>query len=191
MNVSDNSLALVYDGWGGYQESLVHAIEPLTAEQLAFRPFAGQRTVGEIARHISLGRIGWFMRMNAPLSDDLSARIQEWTQDRDGNRYIVEESLPITEQANALVSWLRSSWEMVEATLNQWTVADLALTYRHTFWGTTYDVSRQWTIWRIMAHDIHHGGQLTIVLGMPGIEAAELIVLGGHIVEPKKANPVD
>ena len=131
------------------------------------------------------------MRMDAPLSDDLNARIQEWTQDRDGNRHIVEESLPITEQADALVSWLRSSWEMVEATLNQWTVADLALTYRHTFWGTTYDVSRQWTIWHIMAPDIHHGGQPTIMLGMQGIEEAELIALGGHIVEPKKADPVD
>ena len=181
-------LASIFDGWSGYQTSLVHAIEPLTPEQLAFTPFEGQRTVGEIARHISLGRLNWFMRMNAPLSADLCARIQDWTEDRDGNRYIVDESIAITGQAAELVAWLRSTWEMVEATLSQWTVADLALTYKHTYWGTTYEVPRQWTIWRIMAHDIHHGGQLTIMLGMQGIEAMELIGLGGHIVEPPKAD---
>ena len=185
------SLASVFDGWGGYQTSLVHAVETLTPEQLAWRPFEEQRTVGEVFRHISLGRIGWFSRMNAPLSDGLCARIQDWTQDRDGNRYIVEEAIPISEDAEELAAWLKSSWEMVEATLNQWSVADLAQTYRHTYWGTVFEVSRQWTIWRIMAHDIHHGGQLSLMLGMQGIEAMELIGLGGHIVEPRKAAPAD
>ena len=77
---------------------------------------------------------------------------------------------------------------MVEATLNAWTVGDLTETYRHTYWGKAYEVSRQWTLWRIMAHDIHHGGQLTILLGMQGIEALELIALGGHIIEPPLAS---
>jgi len=181
------SLATVYDGWNGYQTSLVHAIEPLTAEQLAFRPFEGQNSVGEIARHIALGRIDWFLRMDAPQSSALAASIPKWHEDRDGNRHIVEDAIPITENAGDLVAWLNSSWRMIEATLSEWTVQDLNETYRHTYWGKTFEVSRQWTIWRIMAHDIHHGGQLTILLGMQGIEAFELIGLGGHIIEPPEA----
>ncbi|HLJ56738.1 MAG TPA: DinB family protein [Chthonomonadaceae bacterium] len=183
-----DSLAVVFDGWNGYNTSIVRAIEPLTADQLAFRPFEGQNSVGEIARHIALGRIGWFLRMDAPQSFELAADIPEWTTDRDGNRHIVESAIPITQSAGDLAAWLNTSWRMVEATLNAWTVGDLTETYRHTYWGKAYEVSRQWTLWRIMAHDIHHGGQLTILLGMQGIEALELIALGGHIIEPPLAS---
>jgi uncharacterized damage-inducible protein DinB len=38
-----------------------------------------------------------------------------------------------------------------------------------------------------MSHDIHHGGQLALMLGMQGIEAFELRALGGHIVAPELA----
>ncbi len=78
---------------------------------------------------------------------------------------------------------------MVEDTLTAWQVADLAKTYRHTYWGKTYAVSRQWTIWRIMAHDIHHGGQLSVMLATQGIELPELGALGGHLTVPPLAEP--
>jgi len=78
---------------------------------------------------------------------------------------------------------------MIDRTLKTWTVEDLKRTYRHTWRGTIYAVTNQWTIWRIMAHDIHHGGQLVVVLRMQGIEPFELGDLGGHIVEPKLAAP--
>jgi len=188
MSLEGGSLASVFEGWEGYNQSLVHAIEPLTAEQLAWRSAPGFRSVGELARHISFGRIGWFMRMNAPGSAELVAQIHDWTEDRDGNRYIVEESIDIAGKATELARWLRLSWTMVDSTLKLWTVADLAQTYRHTYHGTAFAVSRQWTTWRIMAHDIHHGGQLSIMLGQQGIDAFELIGLGGHITEPPLAD---
>jgi hypothetical protein len=56
--------------------------------------------------------------------------------------------------------WLELSWQMIETTLNTWTVADLAQTYRHIREGKIYTVTRQWTIWRVLSHDLHHGGQL-------------------------------
>ena len=141
------SLASVYDGWAGYNTSLVHAIEPLTSEQLAFKPFDGQRTVGEIARHISLGRLNWFMRMNAPRSAELCARIPEWTQDRDGNRHIVESSIPIAGDAAELVEWLNASGDGA-GDPRRVDCRGPGETYRHTYWGTVFAVTRQWTIWR-------------------------------------------
>jgi hypothetical protein len=50
-------LATRFDGWNGYNTSLVHAITPLTPEKLAWRPSPQLQSVGEVARHISLGRI--------------------------------------------------------------------------------------------------------------------------------------
>ena len=189
MSVNTQSLAFVLDGWNGYQSSLAKAIAPLTTEQLAYRAAPDFRSVGELARHISLGRIGWFIRMDAPGSAELAMQIPEWATDRDGNRHIVEEGVVGADRAEELVQWLISSWGMVQSTLAEWTVDDLTRTYRHKYMGTVYEVSRQWTTFRILAHDIHHGGQLSILLGEQGIEAFELIGLGGHIVEPPVAVP--
>jgi hypothetical protein len=60
----------VFDGWNGYQTSLTHAIAPLWPEQLAWKPSAKPRSVGEIARHVAMGRLNWFLRMKAPTSDE-------------------------------------------------------------------------------------------------------------------------
>ncbi len=181
-------LATPFDGWNGYNTSIVHAVEPLAAEQLTWRPCAAQRSVGELVRHIAIGRLQWFMRMNAPKSANLVATINDWVTDGDGNRHIIEEAIPIAASAAELVHWLDATWQMIDATLHQWTVEDLAESYRHKFRDATYAVSRQWTIFRILAHDLHHGGQLSIMLGQQGIEAFELTGLGGHIVEPPLAD---
>lgn len=184
------SLTAVYAGWQGHQTSLLHAIAPLTPAQLNWRPADSLFSIGELARHISLGRIIWFLRMDAPGSAELAAQISDWQLDSDGNRYIVESAIPIAEQADALVHWLKTSWQMIERTLDSWTVADLEQTYRHKWNGDTYAISRQWTIWRILTHDVHHGGQLALMLGMQGIQAFELGDLFGHITLPPLAGPI-
>lgn len=191
MNKQDLSLMKIYEGWDGHQTSLVHAIAPLTPEQLLWRPGEGHNSIGELARHISLGRINWFMRMDAPGSAELAELIDVWEEDKDGNRHIVESSVTITEEAEGLVHWLQLTWQMIDKTLKSWTVDDLAVTYRHRWMGAVYAVSRQWTIWRILSHDIHHGGQIALMLGMQGIEAFELSGLFGHITLPLLAEAAE
>jgi hypothetical protein len=46
-----------------------------------------------------------------------------------------------------------------------------------------YLVSRQWTFWRIMSKDLHHGGELAILLGLQGIKIPDLGDRGGHLTE--------
>ena len=179
-----DSLQVLLDGWNGYQESLVNAIKPLNQEQLAWRPAENLNSVGEIVRHISLGRITWFRRMHAPGSAEISAQVEHWQQDQDGNQYIDEKKIEIADQASGLVDWLELSWQMVDQTLTTWKIADLSQSYRHVWNGTAYAPTRQWTIWRIMCHDIHHGGELSLMLGMQGIDAFELCGLFGHIILP-------
>jgi uncharacterized damage-inducible protein DinB len=183
-------LMQVYEGWEGHQSSLVRAITPLTSEQLLWRPGDELNSVGELARHISLGRLVWFLRMDAPGSAELAELIDVWEEDPDGNKHIVEKAITITEDATALVHWLEITGQMVETTLKTWQVGDLAKAYRHKWNGTVYAVSRQWTIWRILSHDIHHGGQIALMLGMQGIEAFELSGLFGHITLPPLADPL-
>ncbi|HXE53455.1 MAG TPA: DinB family protein [Tepidisphaeraceae bacterium] len=180
-------LSDIFSGWDGYNQSLINAIAPRSEAELAWRPSPAVRSMGELARHIALGRINWFVRMGAPGSADLAARISSWVTDEHGNRYIVEDDVPVSASAQGLVGWLTDTWQMIDRTLNAWTVADLSKTYRHVYRRQAYDVSRQWTLWRIMAHDIHHGGQIARILAERGIDAFELRALGGHVTEPPKA----
>lgn len=184
MNTASPSLAKVFEGWDGYNTSLMRAVEQASPEALAYRAAADIRSAGEIVRHISMGRINWFHCMHAPGSAELVQRVQQlnaWNTDAEGNHHVNESAFPTTPED--LTHWLQATWQMIEATLTEWTVDDLFQTYPHTYWGKTYAVSRQWTIWRIMCHDIQHGGQLTILLGSQGVSMPELHDLGGHLTE--------
>jgi uncharacterized damage-inducible protein DinB len=177
-------LSTVYSGWDGYQRSLVSAIAPLSQEQLAYRPASERRSVGEIAAHIAFGRIDWFQRMGAPGSAELVAQAQEASVWKPWE----EVSSAVSDSPTEIMYWLEASWKMIETCLNLWTVIDLEWSYLQPYGGKTYAVSRQWVIWRIMAHDIHHGGQLTILLAAQGIELPDLGDNGGHIVEAPLAS---
>jgi uncharacterized damage-inducible protein DinB len=170
-------LKTVFDGWDTYNTSIMHAVAPLAKEQLLFRPAPALRSVGEVASHIALGRIDWFQRMAAPGSDALASQAAA-----------IKFPELLAQDSADIVRWLGATWQMIDQTLQDWTTADLRRTYRHTYWGKTYDVSYQWTIWRILAHDLHHGGELALMLGMQGIDIPELGALGGHLTEPPLAD---
>jgi uncharacterized damage-inducible protein DinB len=88
-------------------------------------------------------------------------------------------------EASLIVAWLEKTWEFVNETLSRWKTSDLTETYRQAYQGKVYAVTRQWTIWRILSHDAHHGGQLSELLAMQGIFPLELTQLGGHLTEPE------
>jgi uncharacterized damage-inducible protein DinB len=186
-------LAQVLEGWEGYQASLLHAVSPLTPEHLSWRPAQDRRSVGELVRHISLGRLTWLARLATSESahlpmDSVIARVPRWHTDGDGARHVVEDAVPC-DSAAGLEEWLTLSWQPIQQLLDEWTVDDLFQTYPHRFRGVDYGVSRQWTVWRIFSHDTHHGGQLAMMLAMQGVAAFELRALGGHIIAPKLAGP--
>jgi len=182
----DLYLALVFEGWEGYQASLQRAIPGLTTQHLAWRASAGVRSLGEVIRHLCLGRITWLARLNPPGIEEAVARVPQWHVDPDGARHAVEDAVPCDSSA-ILSEWLETSWRPVREILDQWTVHDLSVCYTHRFRGTDYRVSRQWTIWRVLSHDLHHGGQIALMLAVLGVEAFELRALGGHIVAPPLA----
>ncbi len=182
--MNSQSLQQIFEGWDGYQKSLVSAVSDLTEEQLAFRPAPKIRNAAEIVRHISAGRLTWLLRIEAPGSVELANKVEEWHTDADGARHVQEESIPLDKAT--LLEWLMESGAMVVAMLHQWTTEELAQSYRHKFRGTTYQVSFQWTIFRILLHDVHHGGQLSLVLEVQGIIPLELGWLGGHLTEPQR-----
>lgn len=166
-------LSIIFEGWEGYNTSIMHSIQPLTDEQLIWRPAPKLRSVGELASHIAFGRVGWFVRMSAPGSLELDQKVKR-----------VGSQTAIANQKDEIINWLELSWNMIADTLNQWTITDLTRTFEQEYYGKVYRVSYQWVIWRILSHDMHHGGELAVMLGMLGIAIPELGELGGHLTMP-------
>jgi uncharacterized damage-inducible protein DinB len=172
----------IYDGWAGYQAALVNAVAPLTAEQLAWRGAPHLRSTGSLIVHIVLGRVHW---IHNTLGVE-SATIDEWLADStsgpdsDG-QYSVDGS--VRRNGAALIAGLEASWSMIEGVLSSWTVDDLDRSFQETYGGKTYVVPYRWVLWRVMSHDLHHGGELAFALGMQGISIPDLGDQGGHLTE--------
>ena len=165
----DVRLDTVYGGWARYQKMLKEMIAPLSDEQLATPVSSDEWTIGKVAQHIIGNRVWWFHLWMGQGSADL-APIMQWDPG--------DSEEPPTLNAAALVEGLDSTWEMVADALASWTPADLAEVFpapsalserEQEFFGSN---SRQWIIWHVFEHEIHHGGEISLVLGnmgLPGI----------------------
>ena len=175
-------LSAIFDGWVQYNDALIDALDSLSDEILTKSTLPDGHSAAHIFRHIALGRIEWLVRIDAPGFDELAARIPDWKFLPDGVRYSISDSIPLE---RALIrDLLCATATAIDATLRTWDVSCLDDTYRHPFRGTVYAVSKQWTLMRILMHDIHHGGQLSLICQQNGIEPLKLVWLGGHLPEP-------
>ena len=57
---------------------------------------------------------------------------------------------------------------------HRWTPEDCARTFPDEWDGQVYEVSRSWVIYHVMEHDLHHGGEVSLILGMNGLRAPDL-----------------
>ncbi|MBI5958918.1 MAG: DinB family protein, partial [Chloroflexi bacterium] len=72
-----------------------------------------------------------------------------------------------TRSAAELVIGLKATWQVIHDTLNHWTPADLIEIVHDTDEnGEDQTYTRQWVIWHLIEHDLHHGGELSFTLGM-------------------------
>ena len=155
------SLLPFYKGWDTYQELLIKAIEPLSLEQLSLRPAPHLRSIGENAAHIVGTRVGWFHFVLNDGGDDLVAR--NWAH---------PNQPPSTPE---LISGLELTWQVIQDGLRRWTPADLDEIFQDTDDdGKVWDLTRQWVIWHLIEHDLHHGGEISLMLGMYGLGGIDI-----------------
>ncbi|HWZ19612.1 MAG TPA: DinB family protein [Ktedonobacteraceae bacterium] len=162
--MADNniSLASLYKGWDVYQEQLVKAISPLAAEQLALRAAPNLRSVGMIAAHIVGARVRWFHRLMGEGSVDIHL-LGTWDR----------PEAPIR-SGTELVQGLVESWQLIQNSLAHWTLADLDQIFEGTYSGEEYSFTRQWIIWHVIEHDLHHGGEISLTLGAHGLVGLDI-----------------
>ena len=159
MSDETRTLASFYSGWQTYQEMLVRAVSPLSDEQLALRAASSLWPAWQLAAHIISCRVGWFHLLMGEGSPAL-APYHDWDLD---------DAPPRT--AAELVDGLEATWRIVRDCLDRWTPAMLEDSFT-TPRGVTR--TRGWVIWHVLEHDLHHGGELSLTLGMHGLPALDL-----------------
>jgi uncharacterized damage-inducible protein DinB len=73
-----------------------------------------------------------------------------------------------------LAQGLDETWAFIEARLQRWTPTDYAETFPDEWEGQTNEVSRSWVVYHVLEHDLHHGGEVSLILGMNGLRTLDL-----------------
>lgn len=156
------SLSQLYAGWTTYNAQLLNAVRPLSPDQLTLRAAPQLRTVAQLVGHIIGVREGWFHVDMSEGGSDYTPFL-EWGYKEDGS-YDVP----------TLLRGLETTWQLISDCLARWTVADLFYTFHTTEDGVEQSFTRQWVIWHVLEHDINHGGELSLTLGMHGLHGLDL-----------------
>ena len=162
MNEQQLFITTLYTGWHNYQTLLITALRPLGDDQLTLRPAPGLRSIGEIATHIIGARARWFNHLMGEGGEEF-ADLAPW--DRPG--------MP-PRTASELIYGLETTWKGMQAAVDRWTPADWQQTYPSDEPDEPAEITRQWVIWHLIEHDVHHGGEISLTLGIHGLPAPDL-----------------
>jgi uncharacterized damage-inducible protein DinB len=162
-----------HEGWARHQALLIDALVGLTPEQLELRTAPFQWSVWQLAAHVAGSRAYWFhdalgegdaatrdlFRVDRTTVPGLSLEDAGWEDDEDHPR-----------SAEELVDGLTRTWTIVDDCLRRWTAEDLAASVARP--SRTHH--RGWVVWHVMEHDIHHGGEISQILGSNGLPGVGL-----------------
>lgn len=142
-----------FESWQDYQESLKHAIAPLTGEQLQRRLIPGLRTPGEIAEHIVFGRA---LHLHRTLGEEVAelTPLLRWNDTDDPPHTAAE-----------IVHGLELTWQIITACLMRGSSGDVI---------SEDDIAIIQTIWGLLDHDLPHAGELSLLLGADGLPGVEI-----------------
>ncbi len=148
-----------YDGLADQHRKIVETLRPLTPEQMQLRAAPTEWSVWELASNMVGGRMYWLCFM---LGEDDRGIGSEWTGWED------EPDHPRT--ADELVEAFEKTWGVVEAALSRWSLADLNVEVtKNNFLGKPVTISPAWVLQRIMAHEMHHGSEISLILRIHGL----------------------
>jgi uncharacterized damage-inducible protein DinB len=141
--------------WTEVRGGLLAIIDKFDDAELAYRPFDTSWSAGQVMLHIANAEEGWFRCV-------VTRELAEWPSD-----YTLE-TYPTVEAIKALLTEVHGR---TSAYLTKLTLADLERSVEAS-WGET--LSLGWVIWHVLEHEIHHRGELSLILGLLGREGAEV-----------------
>ena len=159
-----STLTTFYTFWKAYQGHFKEAIVPLTDAQLALRAAPHLRSIGEQILHVVACRAYWFTDFLGEDGGEEMKMYANW------NSIALSLGAPIPPVAE-LALGLDCTWQFMEGCLSRWSPDEMRQTFPDQWDGKPVAVSRAWVVWHVMEHDLHHGGELSLTLGMHGLPA--------------------
>jgi uncharacterized damage-inducible protein DinB len=139
--------------WSEVRNGLLTALDKLTDEQLDFRPRDGLWSVRETTVHIAGTEDGWLRcytanrwHENPPQAKDYSTIVK--LKDLLAKEHAVTEAQFMEDAESALTQMCQLPWGG--------------------------QVTMGWAVWHVLEHEIHHRGEIYLMLGMMGIEAPDV-----------------
>ena len=147
----------LFGQWSHVRKGLVQALGQLTDDQLGFSPGEGLWTVGEVATHIASSEDSW---LDCAMTH---GKVETWP----AGRFNAEDYDTVGE-LEALLAECHARCETFMARLD----ADGLDRKVGLPWGPFVSVG--WILWHILEHEIHHRGEVYLMLGMQGMEAPDV-----------------
>ena len=148
-----NALQL-FDHWAEVRRGLLQALDMLTDAQLDFVPGPGLWSLGTVARHIASAEEGWFR--------------YRVTHEAVGFPVYSQADYPTVADIKQLLTEVHARTERFLAGV------DAAELERQVPTGDGISDSLRWIIWHVLEHEIHHRGEIYLMLGLLGMEAPDV-----------------
>jgi uncharacterized damage-inducible protein DinB len=145
----------LFSHWRWIRKGLIDVIEKFQDSDLSYSPYPEGWVVGQIMVHIANAEEGWFRYV-------VTNEIEEWPT------HLQFENYPARSEILKVLESVHSATEEYLETLSE---EDLTKEI-HTPWGESIPLG--WIIWHVIEHEIHHRGELSLILGFLGKEGLDV-----------------
>lgn len=145
----------MFSHWKRVRDGLLHTIDLFREDELIYIPDEISRTVGATMLHIADAEDGWF-------SYAVTRELEEWP-----SQYTLE-NYPNREAIKKVLTDVHKRTEQYLDTLDE---SDLARII-NVPWDE--EIYLGWILWHVLEHEIHHRGELSLILGLLGREGLDV-----------------
>jgi hypothetical protein len=157
-----------YSKWPDYQQRLRDVVGAMTDEQLARRPSLERWPLWATVGHLACQRVFWL----CDFAGEPGADTTPFTNA--GNDCPGDDDLEHVLGPAQLVDALDSTFRIVEAVLDRWTLEMLDEELRRPEWDASWVHTRGAVLQRVFSHDVYHCAELNETLGAAGLPQIDL-----------------
>ena len=145
----------IFSHWKQIRSGLLSTIDRFNDADLAYAPFDTSWSVGQIMLHIAGAEDGWFRYA-------VTRELRQWPE-----QYCLK-NYPAKEEIKAALAAVHTRTEQYLESLEDTSTAQQVIVP----WGES--IPLLWIVWHVVEHEIHHRGELSLILGLLGREGLDV-----------------
>lgn len=149
------SPSTLFSRWKQIRAGLIETIDKFDQSMLEYTPFDGSYSAARIMLHIADAEEGWFRYV-------VDKKYDQWP-----SHYTVE-NYPTLSEIKGVLEHVHNE---TDAFLDSLGESDLERIIQ-TPWDESIPLG--WIIWHVLEHEVHHRGELSLILGMLGVEGLDV-----------------